>query len=53
MKFVQVYPWKITYTIDFGITELTKVICAATYTQAYLEFSLKNENAMILEIERI
>lgn len=45
--------WLVIYTTDFGVTELTKVICAATYTMAYLEFSIKNKNAMILKIERI
>lgn len=44
--------WLIIYTKDYDITRQEKIIAAATYTQAYLNFVLHN-NGLILEIQKI
>lgn len=43
--------WLITYTVDFGRTEQTRIIFAATYTSAYV--SAMGENVIILDIKQI
>lgn len=44
--------WLITYTTDNGTSEHQQTISAATYTQAYINFSIGN-NFIILDIKKI
>jgi len=44
--------WLITYTTDYNATQHTQKITAATYTEAYLLFSIGNDG-IILEIKKI
>jgi hypothetical protein len=44
--------WLITYTSDYDVTRQQLIITAATYTQAYLLFILRNDS-IILDIKKI
>lgn len=44
--------WLVIYTKDFDQTRQQQIIAASTYTQAYLNFILKYDGA-ILEIKQI
>lgn len=52
MIWKKVFVWRIIYTDDFGITVKTFDMCAATYTQAFIEFVCKHDG-IILKIVRI
>lgn len=44
--------WLITYTSDYDVTRNQLIIAAATYTAAYLLFTLCNDS-IVLEITKI